>query len=241
VTARWDGEDYVLDGEKSFASNAPVADVLVTYAVTDPEAGYFGVSAFAVPADLPGIELGAPLAKMGLDGCLAGRVRFSGCRVPASHRLGDEGQGSAIFQHSMDWERAVLGALYLGVMRRQLDQCVGHAQSRRQFGSAIGRFQAVSHRIVTMRQRLEGARLLLYRACWLLDHGRDRTGAVALAKLAVSEAAVANGLDAIQVFGGRGYLSEDGIERQLRDAIPATVFSGTSEIQRELVAREEGL
>lgn len=241
VTARRDGDAYVLDGEKSFVSNAPVCDVLVTYAVTEPAAGFFGVSAFAVPARLPGIEISAPFAKMGLEGCPAGRVRFTGCRVPASHRLGEEGQGGPVFQHSMDWERAALGALYVGLMERQLGQCVAHARERRQFGRPIGGFQAISHRIATMRQRQEGARLLMYRACWSLDRGRDHAGPVALAKLAVSEAVVANSLDAVQIFGGRGYLAGAGIERQLRDAIPATIFSGTTEIQREFIAREAGL
>lgn len=235
------GDAYVLDGEKSFASNAPEADLLVTYAVTDPKAGFLGVTAFAVPRDLPGVEVGPPLAKMGLHGCPAGRVAFRGCRVPASHRLGAEGQGGAVFRHSMTWERSCLFAVYLGLMDRQLARCVDRARTRRQFGRPIGDFQAVSHRIAVMRQRLEGARLLLYRACWLLDRGRDRPGDVALAKAAVSEAAVANGLDAVQVHGADGYLAGPGIEAQLRDAVPATIFSGTTEIQRELVAKELGL
>lgn len=241
VTARRDGGDYVLDGVKSFASNAPVADVLVTYAVTDPSAGFLGVSGFAFPRALPGVTVSAPFEKMGLCGCPAGTVTFERCRVPARYRLGGEGQGGMVFQHSMVWERACLFALYLGVMARQLGQCVAHARSRRQFDRPIGGFQAVSHRIAEMRRRLESARLLLYRACWLLDEGRDHLGAVAVAKVATSEAAVANSLDAIQIFGGAGYLRPAGIEEQLRDCVPATIFSGTTEIQREIIAREAGL
>lgn len=118
---------------------------------------------------------------------------------------------------------------------------MAHARSRRQFGRPIGRFQAVSHRIAAMKQRLEGSRLLLYRACWSIDQGQDAHAAAALGKLAVSEAAVANSLDAVQVFGGTGYLASAGIERCLRDAVPTTLFSGTTEIQREIVAREAGL
>lgn len=234
-------DGFVLNGEKSFASNAPIADLFVTYAVTDPGAGFLGVSGFAVPRALGGVETSAPFRKMGLTGCPAGRVRFTDCHVPKEYLLGAEGGGGALFQHSMGWERACLSAIYLGLMEHQLERCVDHAAARRQFGRPIGRNQAVSHRIAAMRQRLDGARLLLYRACWLLDQDRDHVAAAAIAKVAVSEAAVANGLDAIQVFGGAGFLAEAGIEQQLRDSVPAALFSGTTEIQRELIARELGL
>jgi clorobiocin biosynthesis protein CloN3 len=240
-----DGDYYVLDGEKSFASNAPAADLLVTYATTDAAAGFLGTTGFVIPRDLPGISVGAPLEKMGLHGCPAGRVRFTNCRVPARYRLGKEGQGGAVFQHSMAWERACLFAIYVGLMEHQLDRCVEHARQRRQFGRRISEFQAISHRIAGMTQRLESARWLLYRACWLMDQGgagsSGRAMAVSLSKVAVSEAAVANSLDAVQIFGGAGYLSSTGIERQLRDSVPSTIFSGTTEIHREILAREVGL
>lgn len=241
LAARRDGESYVLDGEKSFASNAPMADVIVTYAVTDPTAGFLGITAFAVPRVLPGLAVSEPLAKMGLASCPAGRVQFRGCRVPLSCRLGEEGQGSLIFQHAMGWERACLFAAYVGLMDNQLERCVAHARSRRQFGRRLADFQAISHRIAAMKQRVEASRLLLYRACWLIDQQADYLGPAALAKVAVSEAAVANSLDAIQIFGGTGYLTSGGIEQQLRDSVPSTLFSGTTEIQRELIAREAGL
>lgn len=241
MTARLDGDEYVLDGEKSFSSNAPLADVFVTYAVTDPDASFLGVTGFVVPRDLPGIEVGDPMAKLGLHGCPAGRVRFTGVRVPARYRLGEEGQGGMQFQHSMGWERACLFALYLGVMTEQLRRCAQHARKRRQFGRRIGEFQAVSHRVAVMSQRLESARWLLYRACWLMDQGREHTTAVSLSKVAVSEAVIANGIDAMQIFGGTGYLTSTGIEAQLRDALPSTVFSGTSEIHRGIIARGLGL
>ncbi|MFC4116897.1 acyl-CoA dehydrogenase family protein [Nonomuraea zeae] len=244
ATATADGDHYVIDGVKSFASNAPMADLFVTYAVTDPASGFLGVSAFAVPRDLPGVSVQGPFRKMGLHGCAAGRVTFSRVRVPAAYLLGYEGQGSAIFQHSMGWERACLFGLYLGVMQNQLERCVEHARGRKQFGQSIGRFQAISHRLASMKQRLESARLLLYRACWLLDQeerGREHVLAAALSKTAVSEAAVANALDAVQIFGGSGYLVETGIEQQLRDAVPGAIFSGTTEIQKEVIAREVGL
>ena len=241
TTARRTGDGYLLNGEKSWASNAPICDLIVTYAVTDPKAGFMGVSAFAVPSDLPGITLGPPLPKMGLAGCQAGRITFEDCLVPEEYLLGMEGQGSGIFQHSMGWERACLFGLYVGMMERQLAACVAHARNRRQFGQRIGDFQAVSHKIAVMRQRLESARLLLYKACWLMDEDDDHIGAVALSKIAVSEAAVANSTDAVQIFGSSGYLVGGGIEEMLRDSVPSTLFSGTTEIQRELVARELGL
>jgi L-prolyl-[peptidyl-carrier protein] dehydrogenase len=236
-----DGGEYVLDGVKSFVSNAPAADVFVIYGTSDPDAGFLGQTALAVPRHLPGITVGEPFAKLGLHACPAARVEFARCRVPVRYRLGDEGQGSAIFQHSMGWERSCLFAIYLGQMRRQLRSCVAHAKRRRQFGRPIGAFQAVSHRIATMTQRLESARLVLYRACWLLDQGRADAAATAVSKLAVSEATVANSLDAMQIFGGPGYLASAGIEAQLRDSVPSVIFSGTSDIQREIIANRAGL
>jgi clorobiocin biosynthesis protein CloN3 len=241
MTAVLDGDHYVLDGEKSFSSNAPLADLLVTYGVTEPAGGFFSVTGFAVPRQLSGISVSAPLAKMGLHGCPAGRIRFDSVRVPARYRLGEEGQGRLMFQHSMGWERACLFAIYVGLMDHQLERCAEHARRRKQFGQSIGGFQAISHRIATMKQRLESARLLLYRACWLMDAGRDYLAAASLSKIAVSEAAIANGIDAVQIFGGAGYLQATGIESQLRDAVPSTIFSGTTEIHREIVAKEAGL
>ncbi|GAA4997396.1 acyl-CoA dehydrogenase family protein [Streptomyces hyderabadensis] len=242
TTAVRDGDAYVLDGVKSFVSNGPLADILVTYAVTAPAAGFLGLSAFAVPTDLPGVRIGPPLAKAGLDGCAAARVEFSGCRVPGGYLMGAEGQGSAIFQTSMTWERACLPAIYLGTMEAQLRRCVTHARQRRQFGRRIADFQAVSHRLATMKQRLESSRLLLYRACWQVDQGSQDAGqAAALAKVAVAESAVANGVDAAQVFGARGYLTAEGVDGRLSDLVPLHIFSGTTDIQREIIVRGMGL
>lgn len=242
TTAVSDGDHYVLNGAKSFVSNGPLADVLVTYAVTSPAAGYLGLSAFAVPADAPGLRIGPTLAKAGLDGCAAARVEFTECSVPRRYLMGAEGHGSAIFQESMSWERACLPAIYLGAMEAQLRRCVAHARERRQFGRRIGDFQAVSHRLATMKRRLESSRLLLYRACWEVDQdGPDAGEAAALAKVAVAEAAVANSVDAVRLFGARGYLTADGIGTQLMDVVPLHIFSGTTDIQQEIIARGMGL
>ena len=236
-----DGDGYRLTGVKSFSSNAPLADVFVTYATTDPGAGFLGNTGFVVRRDSPGVEVGPPMVKMGLHGCPAGQLTLADTPVPARDVLGEPGQGGAIFQHSMGWERACLFAIYLGLMDDQLRRCVRHARRRRQFGKRIGEFQAVAHPIAEMRHRLDSARLLLYRACWRMDQGRADTTEVSLAKIAVSEAAVANGITAMQVFGGSGYLAETGIEAQLRDSLPARVFSGTNEVHRAIVARGMGL
>ncbi len=141
----------------------------------------------------------------------------------------------------MSWERACLFAGYLGLLDRLVERCVAHARSRRQFSRPIGEFQSVANRIVEMKLRAESARLLLYRACWEMDQGVSSALSVALSKLAVSEGAVASALDAVQLFGSRGYLREYGVEAFLRDTVPSTIFSGTSDIQRLLIAKELGL
>ncbi|MFF4761618.1 acyl-CoA dehydrogenase family protein [Streptomyces sp. NPDC001292] len=232
---------YLLTGEKSFVSNGPAADLLVTYATTDPEAGHLGQTAFAVPAHTAGIQAGEPFDKMGLRSTPAGTVTFTDCFVPTDQVLGVPGMGATIFQHSMGWERACLFAGYVGMMARIVDRTVEHARERRQFGRRLADFQAVSHRIVDMAMRRENARLLLYRACWEMDQGRPARLAVALSKLAASEGAVATALDAIRIFGGRGFLADAGVEAELRNAVPSILFSGTSEIQKELAAKELGL
>lgn len=241
VTATPADGGFVLNGTKSFVSNGPVADVFVTYATSDPEAGHLGRTAFVVGRDAPGVRAGEPFEKMGLSSVPAGRVFFEDCFVPDEQVLGVPGQGGAIFQESMGWERACLFAGYVGLLDRLLDRSVRHVRSRRQFGSRIGDFQAVANRIVEMKLRLESGRLLLYRACWEMDAGHDFGPSVALSKLAVSEAAVAGALDAVRLFGALGYLREPGIEAMLRDSVPALIFSGTSDIQRLVIAKELGL
>jgi alkylation response protein AidB-like acyl-CoA dehydrogenase len=239
--AERDGNAYVLTGEKSFVSNGPAADVFVVYATSQPELGYLGVSAFVVERGTPGLVIGEPFGKLGLDRCPASTLRFAGCVVPASRRLGGEGQGAAIFQAAMRWERTCLFAAYLGRMERLTGLCAEHARTRSQFGRPIGSNQAISHRLARMRLRLEAARLLLWRACWLLEKNEPASAEVAMAKLAISEAAAESAMDAIRIFGGDGIRSDRGIERELRDAVPSLIFSGTSEMQLELIVRELGL
>ncbi|MGC9540706.1 L-prolyl-[peptidyl-carrier protein] dehydrogenase [Streptomyces sp. UG1] len=234
------GDEYVLQGSKCFTTNAPVADVFVVQAATEPNGGFFGLTAFIVEAGTPGLGVGPVYDKVGLRGSPTADVHFDGCVVPARQMLGAEGAGASVFSASMKWERVCLFAIYLGAMRRILESTIEYAGEREQFGSPIGGFQAVSHRIVDMTLRLESARLLLYKAAWQLTRGSRDEIAPALAKLAVSEAAVQLGLDAVQVRGGLGMV-EGEAEAFLRDALPARVFSGTSEIQKNNVARALGL
>jgi len=235
------GDDYVLTGDKCFVSNGPVADVFVVYAVTQPDLGFLGVSAFVVERGAPGLTIGEPFAKLGLDRCPASTLRFDGCVVPARRRLGGEGEGAAIFQAAMRWERTCLFAAYVGRLERLTELSADHARARTQFGRPIGSNQAISHRLARMRVRLEAARLLLWRACWLLEHTEPARAEVAMAKLVISEAVTESAMDAVRIFGGDGIRRDRGIERELRDAVPSLIFSGTSEMQLELIARELGL
>lgn len=232
---------YRLRGVKTFVSNAPVADIFLVYAVTRPEFGHLGLSAFAVDAATPGLTVSAPLPKAALTRCPAGQVVMDDCFVPASRMLGSDGRGAPIFQASMRWERTCLFAAYLGQSARLLERCVAHARARRQFGAPIGANQAVAHPIARMWMRLQAAKGLLERACERLDRGERAVAEVAMAKLAVSENAVQTAYETVRLFGGIGILDSCGVERELRDALPCTTFSGTSEMQLEQIAKELGL
>ncbi|HWN66939.1 MAG TPA: acyl-CoA dehydrogenase family protein [Haliangium sp.] len=236
-----DGDHYVLDGVKTFVSNGPIADVFVVYAKTNPAFGHLGISVFVVERDRPGVVVGEPMDKDSLRNCPAGTVTFEGCRVPANHRLGEEGMGAAIFAHSMRWERTCLMAGYLGATERLLEQCIAHVSTRQQFGRPLAVNQAISHRLVDVKLALESARLLLWRACWLIDEGRPDVMYASLAKLAISEVALRTALDAVHLAGAGGIRSDSEAAAALRDAVPSTIFSGTSEMQRELVAKGMGL
>jgi alkylation response protein AidB-like acyl-CoA dehydrogenase len=241
TTAVRDGDAYVLDGAKSYVTNAPVADVMLVYASTNRDHGYLGVSAFVVENGTPGLVIGEPFEKLGLVTSPVATVYLEGCRVPARNLVGAQGNGARIFASSMQWERGCLFAAYLGMMERQLDDTIAFARERRQGKRRISQYQAIAHRIVDMRLRLDTAKLLLYRACWASDQGGDAELEVCLAKICASEAAIQSSLDAIQIHGGNGIVREVGIERALRDAVPSKLFSGTSEVLRNLAAAKLGL
>ena len=239
--AEKDGDHYVLNGTKTFVSNAPVAGLVVAYATLDPRLGVTGITAFIVERGTPGMTVSRPLDKMGLRTSPMAELLFENCRIPAVNRLGREGRGAAVFESSMEWERGCILATCLGVMRRQLEACIAHARARKQFGRPIGKFQSVANKIVDMKVRLDTCRPLVYRIGALKEANRQAVQEAAIAKLHVSECFVKSSLDAIQIFGGYGYMTEQEIERDLRDAIGSTIYSGTNEIQRNLVAQSLGL
>jgi alkylation response protein AidB-like acyl-CoA dehydrogenase len=239
--ARRVGDEYVLDGTKCFITNAPIADLFLIYVTTAPERGFLGVTAFLIPRDTPGLRVVAEHSKTGLRTSPWGTIYLEECKVPLAARVGPEGSGAMLFGESMIWERGCLFAYYVGAMERSLERCVDHARSRVQFGHKIGSFQSVSNRIVDMKLRLETSRLLLYRAGELHRDGKRCEEAVALSKLWISEAALQSGLDAVQIFGGAGIVADTGVDALMRDAVPARIFSGTSEMQRAIIAKMMGL
>ncbi|MCG1043403.1 acyl-CoA dehydrogenase family protein [Mycetohabitans sp. B8] len=236
-----DGDSYVLNGSKTYITNAPIADLCVVYATIDPTLGPLGVTAFLVETTNPGLDLSPPLEKMGLRTAQMGRITLNDCRVSADAILGREGRGVKVFESAMEYERGCILAITLGAMRRHLEACVTHARTRRQFGQPIGKNQAVSHRLADMKVNLDAACELVYRVGRLKDAGKDATLEAACAKLFVSETYTQFSIDALRIYGAQGYLAQSPTERGLRDAIASIIYSGTSDIQRNIIATELGL
>jgi alkylation response protein AidB-like acyl-CoA dehydrogenase len=232
---------YVLNGTKMFVTNAPFCDLAVVFATVDPSKGISGITTFIVEKGTAGFTVSRELDKMGLRTSPMGELIFQDCFLPEENRLGKEGAGTAIFNGSMEWERSSILASHVGAMERQLEDCVRYARQRRQFGQPIGKFQSVSNRIADMKVRLETARLLLYKVAWLKKSGKNAVMEAAVAKLYLSECFVQSSLDAIRIHGGYGYMTEFEVERDLRDSIGGTLYSGTSDIQRVIIARMMGL
>lgn len=241
TTATERGGRYVLNGTKTFVTNAPDADLFVVFATTDRALRFAGLCSFLVERDTPGLAVGQPLTKMGLKSAPMAELFLDDCEVDAEQLLGGPGAGMAVFNASMQWERGYILAGAVGTMQRQLDRCIAYARERRQFDQPIGGFQAVAHRIVDMKVRLETARLLLYRFAALMDRGEATTLDSALTKLHLSESFLASSLDGLQIHGGYGYMSEYELEQEVRDAVGGRIYSGTSEVQRNLIARQLGL
>ncbi len=232
-----DESHYVLNGRKIFMTNAPVADLFTIYATLDPQLGASGICAFILEKGTRGLSVGKKKDKLGLRTALMGEILLEDCRVPKTALLGREGRGVEVFNCSMAWERACILATCLGTMRRQLDRCVEYARKRKQFGQPIGKFQSLANHIVDMKLRFETARLLIYKVGWLMQENKSADMDAAMAKLYVSECFVKSCLDAIQIHGARGFLTEFEFEREMRDSVGSTLYSGTSEIQRNIIAR----
>lgn len=240
--AERDGKGWLINGTKAFVSNGPVGDVAIIFAVTDPKKGFHGgTTAFLIEKDTPGFSASSKFAKLGLHTAQVGALILDNVHVPETAVLGGVGASSSVFATAMDWERILLVASHVGAMQRLLEKSIARARKRSQFGQTIGKFQAVSHKIADMKVQLEAARLLTYQAAWRLDHVKSASLDAAITKLFVSESLVRTALDTVQIHGGYGYLAEYDVERALRDSIGSTIYSGTSEMQRNIIARWLGL
>jgi alkylation response protein AidB-like acyl-CoA dehydrogenase len=233
---------FRINGGKMFITNSPVADLVIVYAMTDERKGYFGgTTAFLVDSDTPGFTAAQSFKKMGLRTSPVGELIFDDMFVPAGAVLGGVGGGAMIFNTVMDWERTCLFASHVGQAERVLDTVVEYARQRQQSGKSISKYQAISHRIAELKTRLEAARLLVYRAAWKIDRERSVSVDAAMAKNSVAEMFVDVSLAAVQTLGGYGYMTEYEVERTLRDALSAPIYSGTTEIQNNIIARWMGL
>ncbi|WP_300341415.1 acyl-CoA dehydrogenase family protein [Accumulibacter sp.] len=242
LRAERSGGGWRLNGSKTFISNGPVADVVVVFAVTDADKGFHGgVTAFLVDRGVAGFSAGQKFAKMGLRTSPVGELVFEDALLPDEAVLGTVGGGASVFGTAMDWERSLLVAAHVGTIERLLETSIAYARTRSQFGQAIGKFQAVAHKIADMKVHLEAARLLVYRTASRLTVSRSISLDAAVTKLFVSESLVRTALDAVQLHGGYGFMEEYEVERALRDAIGSTLYSGTSEMQRNIIGRWLGL
>lgn len=236
TTATKKGDHYILNGSKTFVSNGPVADLVVAFATTDRTKGAAGITAFIVEKSFKGFSVTRKLEKMGLRTSPMAELFFEDCEVPMENRLGSEGAGSSLFTHSMTWERGCILASAVGAMRRLLETTIRYAKQRKQFGQPIAKFQLVGSKLVDMKLRLETARYMVYHGAYQRSIGRTATMEAALAKLHVSQCWVESCQDALQIHGGYGYMTDYEIERELRDAMAGRIYSGTNEIQRNLIA-----
>ena len=241
TTATPDGDGYLLNGGKTFITNGPIADVITVYAKIETGDGASGITAFLVPADTPGFHVGPPIAKLGLNTCPFCELEFTDCRVPASNIVGKPGAGFFILEHVMNWEILCIFMMMAGEMQERMERCIAHVKKRTAFGVPIASNQYVAGKIVDQKIGIETSRKHLYDTARRFAKGRSVTTEISMAKLVTSEANLASALSAVQLFGGRGYMREYGMEKGLRDAVGAPIYSGTNEMQRVRIASMLGL
>ena len=232
------GDHYILNGTKMFITNGPIANIVVVFATVDRSKGAKGITAFIVEKGFPGFSVSREIDKMGQRTSPTGELIFEDCIVPFENCLGEEGQGVSILYESLEWERACLLAGSIGQVEYELNRSIKYANERVQFGRPIGQFQLIQERLANMKWRLEGSRLLVYRAGWMKQKGIPARMESAIAKLAISETRLDNALDAVQIHGGYGYMREFEVERILRDSVAATIGAGSTEIQKITIARQ---
>lgn len=238
TTAVRQGDRYILNGAKTWITDAPVASYFIIFAKTDPDGGHKGMSAFVVERDLKGVSTSKPLEKMGQHAAQTAMVYLENVEVPVENRLGAEGEGFMIAMKVFDRSRPGVAAAATGVARRALDEAVKYAGERTTFGKPISQYQGVGFILADMKIRVEAARSLTWKAAWLIDHNKRNTTEAAVAKAFSADAAMQNATDAVQVFGGNGYSREYPVEKLMRDAKIYQIYEGTTQIQKMIILRE---
>jgi acyl-CoA dehydrogenase len=238
TTARKDGSEFVINGSKCFITNGGVASLYVVFANSQPQKGPRGLSVFAVPRDAPGITVGKVEDKFGHRASNTTELFFEDVRVPAANLLGREGLGFSVAMRTFDKTRAAVGAAGVGIARAALEHAVEYAKTRVQFGKPIATFQATAFKLAQMAMDVEAARLMVWRAAWLMDKGKPNGKESAMAKCLGTDAGMRNALEALQIFGGYGYMKDYPVEKLVRDAKLLQIYEGTNEIQRLVISRD---
>jgi alkylation response protein AidB-like acyl-CoA dehydrogenase len=234
--ARREGDQWVLNGMKNFITNGANADILIVFAMVDPEQRHKGISAFIVETDRPGFEVIRKETKMGIRASDTAQLSFDNVRIPGDQLLGEEGQGFKIAMSTLDGGRIGIAAQALGISQAAYEAAVAYAKEREQFGKPLVKFQAIQWKIADMATRIDAARLLTHRAAWLKDQGVRYSEQAAMAKLFASEVSHFVTNEAVQIFGGNGYSKEYPVERFFRDAKITEIYEGTSEAQRMVIS-----
>jgi acyl-CoA dehydrogenase len=237
ATYRRVGDQFVLNGTKHFISNGTVAHWYVVFATADRKARHAGISAFVFPADLPGIKKHRMKDKLGQRAADTGEVVFEDVAVPASALLGEEGAGFKIAMRTFDRTRPEIGAVAIGISQRALDECTRYAKERQQFGQAIAQFQAIQFMLADMAIDVEAMRLLTYKAAWMIDSGAPASIVSSYSKAFSADHCMRITTDAVQIFGGYGYMKDYPVEKLMRDAKLLQIYEGTSQVQRVVIAR----
>jgi acyl-CoA dehydrogenase len=238
TSARREGDEYVLNGTKTFITGATVADWYTVFAYTNPQGGYRGMSAFVVERNMPGLTIGKPFDKLGQCASDTAEVVMENVRVPVANRLGEEWQGFGIAMQVFDRSRPSVGAISVGVAQRALDECVKYARERTTMGKAIYEHQVIGHMMADMAINVEAARLLVLKSAWTFDDGKKNGRESSIAKAFAADMAMKVCVDAVQVFGGYGYMREYPVEKLMRDIKVCQIYEGTSQIQRNIIVRE---